>query len=344
MSGSPSGSSAPGEAPSWTRSAGSTSSRRTSAASSSGLPVKPSPRLAAQAAACLARAGRRALARTDAHAAVTLLERATSLLADDAGGPLELLLDLSHCAAPVGRAHALDRALDEILAASPSTQLEWSARLERTFVVLYTGEGSPEEVVEVAEQAAGVFAELGDDAGLAKTWNAVGLELFIRGLYAQMATAAEHALVHARRAGDERQEAATISALCVALALGPTPAEAAIARCQDLLARAEELGSAAMPTALLASLEAMRGNVAEAWTLYGAAKEALGESGSRIAMAGLPLYAEPLLSLDLERAETELRPALTMLAELGERGVLPTVAAHLAEVWSAAASWTRPRS
>src|SRR5215218_6426324 len=295
-------------------------------------PAGPSERvLAKRAAERLARGGRRALVRADTNAAGNLLGRAVALLEPDSPQRLELLLDLGTAFQRGGELARALAALDELLAARPGPGLEWSARLERAFVEIYSGESSPENLLAVAERAADVFADLGDDGGLAKTWNAVGLEFFIRGRYAQMETAARTGLEHARGAADQQQEAASLSTVCVALPLGPTPVGLALPQCRELLERAAALGSMAVPAATLAALEGMRGNLAEAWQLYESAQDALADSGS-LALAGLPLYAEALLALDPARAEAELRTSYASLLERGDRGVLPTIAAHLAEV------------
>ena len=168
------------------------------------------------AAERLARAGRRALVRADTNAAANLLGRAVALL-DPGSSEARVAARPRHRAHRGGELTQSLGVLDELLAARPNPRLEWSARLERAFVEIYTGESSPEDLLAVAERAAEVFAELGDDGGLAKTWNAVGLEFFIRGRYAQMETAARTGLEHARGAGDQQQEAAA-SAVCVASA------------------------------------------------------------------------------------------------------------------------------
>jgi class 3 adenylate cyclase/tetratricopeptide (TPR) repeat protein len=283
--------------------------------------------LASRAADRLAAAGRRALARADAHAAVSLLERAAAIDT----GRLELRHELA-----VAQREADDLAgslatLDALLASSPEPRVEWSSRLERAFVRVYMGAGSVDDVLATAEEAAAVFDALEDEAGLAQTWAAVGIELFWRVRVRQMESAYLRALEHARRAGDERREWLALNRLCVSLALGDVPAEEASARCRALLGRAEELAPPAVGTAVLAGIEAMCGRVEEGWLLLDRAREMLGERASRIQAAGLLLYAEPLLALDAARAARELRAAYTWLQELGERAVLPTVAAVLAE-------------
>lgn len=135
------------------------------------------------------------------------------------------------------------------------------------------------------------------------------------------------ALAHAREARDERHESWALNALCVSLAYGPTPADAAAERCRVLLARAEELGAGALPLFVLAGVEAMRGRLAEAWELYDRGVTR-GIGGVR---AGVSLYAEPLFEADPARAEEELRLTIRRLDELGIRTGRPAAVVMLAE-------------
>ena len=271
--------------------------------------------LAARASIPLARAGRRALAREDPHAAVALLGRALALLDGDAPEAPGLQLDLASALHRVGDHVAAMRLFDRLLADDVPAGIGASARLERAFVRIAEREGSVDEVLEAAERAAEMFAELGDETGLAQAWNSVATQLFWRGLVAQMEGAAGRALAHARDAGDERQESWALNALCIALAFGPTPADEAAERCRTLLARAEELEAGALPLFVLAGVEAMRGRLPEAWGLYerGVAR---GVGGVR---AGVSLYAEPLFEADPSRAQEELRLTIRKLDELGIR-------------------------
>jgi hypothetical protein len=181
--------------------------------------------------------------------------------------------------------------------------------------------------MEVAERAATVFAELGDDVGLAHAWNSVATQLFWRGQMRQMEEAAKRALAHARAAGDTRQEIWALNALCIALAHGPTPADEALERGRALLARAEELGVDALPLFTLAGVEGMRGQVEQAWALYDRGVSR-GVAGVR---ASVSLYAQPLFELDPGRAEAELRGLLRTLDSLGVRAGRPPAEAMLAE-------------
>lgn len=283
--------------------------------------------LAGRAGATLARAGRRALAREDPHAAAALLGRAASLLSPDAEELPGTLLDQ---AIALSREGAIDEAqalFDRLLATDPPPRVSASARLERAMMRIVSGEGSLDELLEAAEQATAVFADLGDDTGLAQAWNSVATQLFWRGQMCQMEVAAQRALEHARVAGDVRQELWALNATCIALAHGPTHVDEAAERARALLVRAEELGVDALPLYTLAAIEGMRGNLREAWELYERA-DARGVSGVR---ASVCLYAEPLFELDPERAEEKLRHLLRTLDEIGVATGRPAAVVMLAE-------------
>ena len=285
----------------------------------------PDEALAERAAAALGRAGRRALAREDPHAAATLLGRAVELTLSS--NPERPATQLDHAVA-LHRAGAIAVArerIEELLAAPLPPRVAASARLERAFILVSAGEGTPDEVLTAAEESTPVFAELRDESGLAQVWNAVATELFWRGKVRQMEAAAARALDHARRGGDTRQELGALNGLCIALAFGPAHADAAARRCSELIDRAADLGSATLARFALAGIEAMRGNASLAWEHYDRAKDGAGRPG-------VLLYAEPLLMLEPARGEAELRHAYVELERLGEVSVLPTAAAFLAEL------------
>ena len=288
----------------------------------------PDPSLGERACVLLARAGRRALTREDNHAAAGLLGRAATLL-DPHGDELPaVLLDQATALHRAGRIEGAAEVFDRLQDGAAPPRVAASAQLERALLRISSGDGSVDEVFEAAERATAVFAELGDDSGLAQAWNSVATQFFWRGLVAQMEQAALRALEHARAARDERQELWALNALSIALVYGPTPAEEAAQRCRELLARGEELKVDALPLFTLAAVEAMRGRLDEAWELYerGVAR---GVGGIR---ASVSLYAEPLFELDPGRAEEALRVTLHTLDEIGIRTGRRAAAVMLAEV------------
>jgi DNA-binding SARP family transcriptional activator len=289
--------------------------------------------IAARAGEVLAAAGRRAYARDDVRAAVNLLQRAADLVHGDA----EVLIllgsarmssgdfDLGHTALLAAReAAAGDRRL-EIRAA---IELEFHAALTRAAP-------SAAEIVAVAEAALPVLEELGDDAGLSRAWRLISEANAIASRWEDRARALERALQYAQRAGDHRQQSSIVALLAQALHYGPTPVDAAIKRCDELLGAGDNdraLAAALMST--LGGLHAMRGEFDRARSLWSQSRALYDELGLQHRRAARSLIAAniELLAGDPVAAERELRLGYDTLAAMGETWVRATLAAYLAAV------------
>jgi DNA-binding SARP family transcriptional activator len=294
--------------------------------------------LGARAAGQLAAAGRRAFARGDMRAAANLLERAVGLYPEGAGERLQLLPTLGKAlreTGELGRAHGL---LTDAVAhadAAGDRRVASLARIERASLRDYIdSSASLDELRLVAEQTIGVFEELDDDEGLAEACSLLAEVHWTRGQFAAMEEVLERALVHAERAGDERERAFLLGALARAAFLGPAPVEAALRRCDEIIAQAgadSVLGTSVLPPAGV--LHALRGEFERARSLYRSARANYEEFGMRAALAALPLYSGPieLLAGAPQAAEQELRRGYEVLEEMGDLARLSTVAAFLAE-------------
>jgi class 3 adenylate cyclase/tetratricopeptide (TPR) repeat protein len=290
--------------------------------------------LAARAGEQLASAGRRAFARDDVPAAVSLLGRAEALLGDAAGG--ELLLELGNALAKTGEFAHAEEAFARA-AKSPDRRLQLRAEIEiQTLRSFAAPAGAAAEDARVAERAIPELEELGDDYGLAKAWRLLSEAHVIASRWQARADALERALTHARRVPEARRDASTIAMLLAqALHYGPTPAPTAIARCRELLRDAEtDDGLRAGVTATLAALVAMQGDFEQARSLYGESTALLDELGLRFRRAVRSLVGAEIESLagDLAAAERELRSGYEALEAIGERGVRAVLAAFLADV------------
>ncbi|HEU5212181.1 MAG TPA: adenylate/guanylate cyclase domain-containing protein [Gaiellaceae bacterium] len=290
-------------------------------------------RLAKRAAERLHAAGARAFARGDMPGAVNLLGRAAGLLPDD--DRLALLPDWAAALVEVGELSQADVILGEAIEgarAVGSERLEWRARLRRASAHLWTGEGTFEEALAVAESAAEAFVRLGDELGLAEAWNLVALLRFWGGSTGAAEEAWQHALEHARRAPSPREEAQALTWLLVGTWYGPTPADAGLRRCQEILERSPSRHVEAIAYLELATLEAMRGRFSEARELFRRGKEALEDLGLALYAAGASqeLFDIEMLAGDPGAAEAELRAACQTLEQLGEKGFLSTRATCLA--------------
>ncbi len=293
--------------------------------------------LGEEAAARLADAGRRSLARGDGPAAVNLLERAVALPAPTESGTLERLLELAAALKDTGRLARSGELLEDVVrrsAAAGDLRLELHALIERCFLRIYTGEGDVRKFHELADRAAEVFADLGDDPGSSQAASLRAHAHFIECRIAAMESALAEALVYAERSGDRRRVLFLLTALGRAALVGPTPAVHAVDRCQSL----KEQGGGdraleAVLSSVLAYLVAMQGRFDDARELAAQSHSILEESGLTVLHGGGRTYsgAIELLAGDPAAAERELRAGLATLDAIGEKGNLSTVAAYLAE-------------
>jgi class 3 adenylate cyclase/tetratricopeptide (TPR) repeat protein len=291
--------------------------------------------IALRAEELLAAAGRRALVRGDGPAATSLLDRALRLAPAEGPNSLELRYDVGVARRAAGDLTGADAALSDALDEAQlagNRRLQARALLERAALRSYT-KGEDDELIPIAQQAIPVFSELGDELGLAMSWNLIAFAHFVRCSYGEMEDVLERAAAHARNADSAHEEAESLRWLAAALALGPTPAPEAIARCEQILVRVEpHQALAAVITATLARLYAMCGSFERAHELYVRSKELATEFGAQFTIARLPLYSGPveLIEGDIAGAERELRSSYELLETIGEQGALSTVAALLA--------------
>jgi class 3 adenylate cyclase/tetratricopeptide (TPR) repeat protein len=292
-----------------------------------------------RAAECLAAAGRRALARGDAHAATNLLERAHALVppADPFG--LELAPDLTDALILAGNFERADQVATAAIEAAEDSRQGLLALLLRSDVRTFTEpEGSLERLRSVAESALPELEKAHDDKGLARAWAAIAWTHHIATRFQPAIDAFERAFAHARRAGDERQANQALIQIGIELIYGPTPAEEAIKRCDAVLQDASisrwgEMGfmdALAVHEAMLGHFDAARELIERVRTMT----EDLGLA------RGLPfiLRAEhgwivETLAGDAAAAEDEIRAAYEVLErwKMGEKGLLSTHAARLAQ-------------
>jgi class 3 adenylate cyclase/tetratricopeptide (TPR) repeat protein len=299
--------------------------------------------LGEQAGELLADAGRRALARDDVPAAVNLLERGVALVPRTSGsrgfGLLELAIALMRSGAFAAAEGALEEALD-LARSEGDRRLELRTLVEREFFRIFTNAQTPaEEITRIAEEAIPALEALGDDAGVAKAWHLLSEPPVNACRWAERAAALEHALEHARRAGDSREAARAAASLMQAIQLGPTPVDAAIDRAQLFLRESEDdrLLTASILSSL-AVLLAMRGEFGEArvqWKRAQSLWDELGMTHHR-AMRAIDASTIELLAGDAEAAERELRAGYRMFEELGDVHLRPTVAAYLAALLATA--------
>jgi class 3 adenylate cyclase/tetratricopeptide (TPR) repeat protein len=295
--------------------------------------------LGERAGELLTAAGRQALARDDAPAAVNLLERGVALLPRTSGTRGGVLLDLAIALMRSGAFAIAEGALEEALAlarADGDRRLELRTLIERQFFRIFTNAETPAaEVTRVAKEAIPALEALGDDRGVARAWHLLSEPPVYACLWGERAAALEHALDHARRAGDTRETSRAAAALMQAIQFGPTPVDAAVDRARLFLRESE--GDRLLTASILSSLAvllAMRREFDEArsqWARAQAFWDELGLAHYR-AIGAIDASSIELLAGDAESAERELRTGYDMLVEIGDVDVRQTVAAYLAAV------------
>jgi class 3 adenylate cyclase/tetratricopeptide (TPR) repeat protein len=293
--------------------------------------------LGERAGELLTAAGRQALARDDVPAAVNLLERGASLLPRTSRARGFALLEIAVALMRSGAFAAAEGALEEALElarADGDRRLELRALIEREFFRIFTNADTPAgEITAIAEEAIPELEALGDDAGVAKAWHLLSEPPVNACRWGERAAALEHALEHARRAGDAREAARAAGSLMQAIQFGPTPVGAAIERAHSFLRESE--GDRLLTASILSSLAvllATRGEFAEARAQWARAQTLWDELGMthHRAIRAIDASTIELLAGDGEAAERELRAGYRMLEEIGDVHVRPTIAAYLA--------------
>ena len=269
-------------------------------------------------------------------AARTLLERAVVLLpagADRAEALVELGGALT-ATGELGRAGAVLADAFEGAASCGDERLRARVAIEQSSLRAMTDPGvASADLVALADESIAVFERAGDDLGLAKAWIHLAEIYWLRGNCSEMEHVLERALVHAERAGAERELRWVLRALTRAAMLGPRPVPDAIARCTALRKRAQDDAAlAAHADSMLAVLEAMQGNQDDARRLYERSATKLQEVGLKRLLGSMQMYGgmAELISGDGPAAERELRSGYDLLTEIGEKAVLSTMAAYLA--------------
>src|SRR5262249_8316688 len=265
-----------------------------------------------------------------------LLAIASSLLPDGDVRRLDALRNRAQAlweAGGVGDAEeTLLRLLTEAKAAGEA-RLVALAELERIVHEQLTGADSA-AVQQAASRAIELCAAAGDEAGLAVAGRRRSSAHRRAGELAAGEVAAHEAIVHARAAGNRNEESRAIDSLCNCLFYGPTPVEAALATCAELLESAERSRSLeANVLGAVAGLEAMRSDFSAARTAYARAAAILEELGLELTRAALTQIGAPLelLAGDAVAAEREARRGAETFERFGSAGLQSPLIAEALE-------------
>jgi class 3 adenylate cyclase/tetratricopeptide (TPR) repeat protein len=296
--------------------------------------------IAAQAAAKLGSAGRRASGRGDVTAAAGLLYRAAVVLPADSPERVELLTEFAEASVEQGRFDVALKAIDE--ATTSARRLE-DPRLEaRAALMGYlhslasTGSaGELEATVAGLHSMIEVLEQFGDFGGLARAWHLLGTVEGTAGRYDRTSEAGQRTVQYARQANDARSIARGVLNDAYAALHGPTPVADAIRRCEEYLALIRGNRTAeAIVMAVLGQLTAMTGRFDEARSLATRSRQIVADLGPSGLAASLSDHTSrvELLAGDAEAAERELRRDYDVLAAMNEAYFRSTISALLAHV------------
>ena len=290
---------------------------------------------AADAARYLAAAGKRAAARNDVPAAITLLARAGDLLPPGADR-LSVQAELGRMLNEAGRLDEAIAAFEEVAGGSLVNPVAATrARLGLILATNQRGTGSSmDATLEEVVRLAGELERLGDDLGLARALLYTGVVIAWTGRISDAQEVLERGLRETRSAEVRHERAMIASWLALCLWWGPTPVDEAIARCAELAAEAAADREAFSVTRCAAGvLTAMRGDVEGGRRLIEEARSDLFDGGSILAWAGTS-FAALNLELLADRPERALElgePVVAQLRAIGDSGYLSTIAAQMAE-------------
>ncbi|MGH2661976.1 MAG: ATP-binding protein [Actinomycetota bacterium] len=295
--------------------------------------------LGRRAAEHLGRAGRRAFDRGDAPGATKLLQRALALLPEEDPARLGHSVDLGKVLAVQGelaRAEELLEATVEAASTLGDPTMEWRARMERLDIRIMADPGGTtmEESRAGAEHAIRVFTDLGDESGLARAWHVLAMVHWNEAQSRKTQRALEEAILHARNAGDRRQEAEDMAWLLITAGWGSRPIPDALTMIDDIVGRSRQHPKVdAFGAIARGFMESMTGNVEHARQMVRGGRDSLRDLGFAVDAAAT-CHASghvEFMAGDPAAAERELRAGYDALERMGEKAYLSTTAAHLAE-------------
>lgn len=282
----------------------------------------------------LARQGGDAFSAGQMAVAADLLSRAVSQMQPEDAARLELLPNLGSALARTGQLARADAVLNEAIegaVAMGSQRLASHARVERALWRLWSDPDSEEDARSTADVAVRVFEDHGDERGLAKAWR---LLHDAAPTWDEGQEALARALDHARRAGDQREEADILWWVGVYFVFGPMHAEEAIRRCEEILSEAKYDGTVrAGSLGVLGVLYAMRGRFAEAREHIARCIAILEELGIKLRVVTRQHFLADieLLADNPAAAERAMRWAYDRELEMGEKLDIPGTANRLAD-------------
>ncbi|WP_424210945.1 AAA family ATPase [Streptomyces sp. BI20] len=215
------------------------------------------PALTTRAARALVDTGLRALHRRDLPAAVSLMERGRDLTPEHDPEHRVLAVRVSDAHAALGRWERARAAVTEGAHRGSTDPTGRDTRaVQRRLIALRSGDPEPGPDPEPAPD---------DDLGWCRLHQLVSLRALAEGRAGAAETAMRAALTRARRLGDPYEEHRILASICELTQWSPTPLGAAVALCEDLVARFDQDRALLVPVLLTRARHlALSGHVARA--------------------------------------------------------------------------------
>ena len=246
------------------------------------------------------------------------------------------MIELSEALTGSGELSEAQTVLDEATTAAEAAgdpRMHVRAKLESAFTELHTWDGPLEAFLPLSDEAAAIFEDAADDAGLSRALMLRAYITFIRCQMAETEEIVDRALAHAERGDNRRFVPELLHVRARAALRGPTRVDEAIDWCEGV--RDENPGDQGLDAFLrgeLAVLEAMRGRFDDARELAVAAQRIFLDLGRTLALAAVQadVGAVELLAGEPAAAAHCFRSACNTMEDIGERGNLSTYAGLLA--------------
>jgi class 3 adenylate cyclase/tetratricopeptide (TPR) repeat protein len=293
--------------------------------------------LGTRAAAHLASAGERALVRHDAPAAISLLERALAVLAQDSTRRAKLLCDLGAALSDRGdfaRAATVLTEATETAEALDDSVLAAAANLRQTWVRLLAGGAEMVESRELIEASVRTLEQLQDEAVLAEAYSFLGTLLMWTGSCAGAVEVFDQSISLARRVGADKVASRSVTWLLIAAHWGPMPVAEGVMRCDRVADETADRYLVSFSRLVKSFFLTMADEWDEGRALLAESRSQLEELGQHVNVEStrMAVARNAFVAGRLRESEDELRLGYARLEQMGERGFLSSTAAILAVV------------
>jgi class 3 adenylate cyclase/tetratricopeptide (TPR) repeat protein len=291
--------------------------------------------LGARAGERLASAGERALERSDAPAAVSLLDRALEVLPEESRRRAKLLCDLGLALSDRGDFARAEAVLFEAAQAAEALNDPAQAAIagiRSIWIRLQAGSAPMKKSKAEVEEWVRRLEELRHDEGLAEAYGQLGTLLMWLGRCAESMEMLERSIALARQAGADKVASRSRTWLLVDAFWGPMPVADALVLCDRVVEEGSDRYLEGFSGFVKGVLSTMAGDREGGRKLVAEGRKLLVEIGQNVTAASTRMASartEIFVGRPRE-AEDDLRLGYDELDEMGEKGYLSTIAALLA--------------